>query len=203
MNKERLVAFTDAIVAIAATIMVLELKTPVSNDWAGLRETWPTLIAYIISFIMIYVVWYSHHNLFEKAEVITPRAYLINGVWIFFLTLVPFITGWVGDSPDALLPELFYALDLLLWSAAFHWLDFQIRKDNPGAVRDSSTRALDRGIMYGGYALCIVLSFIYARFSLYLIGVISVIMIIRMFTAKVIIKKKGLTNEELEKTADE
>lgn len=73
--------------------MVLELKTPLTNDWTGLSETWTTFLAYIISFLMIYVVWYSHHNLFKKAENITPRTYLINGLWIFFLTLVPFTTG--------------------------------------------------------------------------------------------------------------
>ena len=83
MNKGRLEAFTDAIVAIAATIMVLELKTPLTNDWNGIKEILPTRLAYIISFVMIYVVWFSHHNLFKKAEVITPRTYLLNGLWIF------------------------------------------------------------------------------------------------------------------------
>ncbi len=104
-------------------------------------------------------------------------------------TLVPFTTGWVGSSPDAVMPEAVYALDLLLWSAAFHWLDYQIRKDNPGAERDSSTRGFDRIVIYGGFAICIGLAFLYARSSLYLIGVISVIMIIRMFTVKVKSKK--------------
>lgn len=184
MNKGRLEAFTDAIVAIAATIMVLELKTPLTNDWQGISEVWPTFLAYVISFVMIYIVWYSHHNLFEKAKIITPKTYLINGVWIFFLTMVPFSTGWVGSSPDAVLPEVIYAANLLLWSAAFHLLDRQILRDNPGAEKDSSTKLFDRSVMYGGYTVCIILSFFYSRFSLYVIGVISVIMIIRMFTFK-------------------
>ncbi|MBR1866630.1 MAG: DUF1211 domain-containing protein, partial [Lachnospiraceae bacterium] len=137
MNKGRLEAFTDAIVAIAATIMVLELHTPVSNDWQGIVGEWPTFFAYVISFLMIYVVWYSHHNLFGKAENITPRTYLLNGLWSFFLTLVPFSTGWVGSSPDAVMPEFFYALNLLLWSVAVHLLDRQILRENPDATRDS------------------------------------------------------------------
>lgn len=181
MNKGRLEAFTDAIVAIAATIMVLELKTPLTNDLQGIMGVWPTFLAYVISFIMIYVVWYSHHNLFKKADNISRKTYLINGVWIFFLTLVPFTTGWVGDSPEAILPEVIYAANLLLWSAAFHLLDHQIVKDNPEAKKDSSTRAFDRAVMYGGYTVCIILAFIYSQFSLYVIGVISVIMIVRMF----------------------
>ena len=184
MNKGRLEAFTDAIVAIAATIMVLELHTPITNNWKGLMEEWPIFLAYIISFAMIYVVWYSHHNLFKKAETITPRTYLINGLWVFFLTLVPFTTGWVGASPDATLPEVVYAINLLLWSAAFHLLDRQILKDNPTAEKDSSTRLFDRAFMYGGYAVCILLAFLYARFSLYIIGIVSIVMIIRIFTVK-------------------
>lgn len=184
MNKGRLEAFTDAIVAIAATIMVLELKTPITNDWAGLSETWTTFLAYIISFLMIYVVWYSHHNLFKKAENITPRTYLINGLWIFFLTLVPFTTGWVGSAPDAAMPEFVYPLNLLLWSGAFHLLDRQILKDNPEAEKDSSTRLFDRVFMYGGYVLCMVLAFIYPPLSLYIIGAVSIVMIVRIFTAE-------------------
>lgn len=184
MNKGRLEAFTDAIAAIAATIMVLELKTPVTNDWRGFAEEWPVLLAYIISFAMIYIVWYNHHNLFQKASNITKRTYLINGLWLFFLTLVPFTTGWVGSAPDAVLPEVMYAVNLLLWSAAFHLLDWQIRKDNPGAARDSSTRLFDRAFMYGGYAVCVLLALFYARGGLYLIGVIALVMTVRIFLAR-------------------
>ncbi len=183
MNKGRLEAFTDAIVAIAATIMVLELKTPLTNDWNGIKEILPTLLAYIISFVMIYVVWFSHHNLFKKAEVITPRTYLLNGLWIFFLTLVPFTTAWVGSSPKSALTEFLYPLNLLLWSGAFHLLDIQILKDNKDAEKDSSTRLFDRVFMYGGYIACMVIVFILPQASLYLIGAVSVVMIVRIFTA--------------------
>lgn len=101
ISKSRLEAITDGIIAIAATIMVLELHTPVTNDWAGLLEERTTLVAYLISFFMIYIVWRMHHDLFRAAEAISRRAFLYNGIWIFFLTLVPFTTGWVGPAPDA------------------------------------------------------------------------------------------------------
>lgn len=184
MNKGRLEAFTDAIVAIAATIMVLELHTPASNDWRGLSEELPTFLAYVISFIMIYVVWYSHHNLFIKADNITPRIYLLNGLWIFFLTLVPFTTAWVGSSIGDTMPEFVYPLNFLLWSGAFQLLDRQILRDNPEAKKDSTTRLFDRVFMYGGYVLCMILSFVYPPLSLYVIGVVSVVMIVRIFVAK-------------------
>ena len=140
MNKSRVEAITDGIIAIAATIMVLELGLPSTNDWTGLFELMPTFIAYLISFMMIYIVWSMHHDLFKKAEVISRRTFLINGIWIFMLTLVPFTTAWVGSAMDEVAPEFLYPLNLILWSAAFQWLDYQIRKDNPGAERDSSTK---------------------------------------------------------------
>ena len=164
--------------------MVLELKIPVANVWIGLSEVWTTLLAYIISFAMIYIVWYNHHNLFQKATNITKRAYLLNGLWLFFLTLVPFTTAWVGTAPYARLPEFAYPLNLLLWSGAFHLLDRQILRNNPGAARDSSTRTFDRAFMYAGYALCMALAFIWPRGSLYLIGVIAVVLTARIFTAE-------------------
>ena len=184
MNKGRLEAFTDAIAAIAATIMVLELHTPASEGWQGLLESGHIFLAYVISFAMIYIVWYNYHNLFQKAKRITKRTYLLNGLWLFFLTLVPFTTGWVGVSPDAAASEFLYALNLLLWSAAFHLLDRRILLDNAGAERDTTTGFLDRAFLYGGYAACMALAFLRPRWSLYLIGVITTVLVARIFAAK-------------------
>jgi len=102
------------------------------GDLQGLLAQRHVLLAYLT---MIYIVWYNHHNLFQKAERITKRPFLLNGLWLFFLTLVPFTTGWVGTAPDAAVPELLYPLNLLAWSSAFHLLDRQILRDNAGAVR--------------------------------------------------------------------
>ena len=73
MNKNRLEAFSDAIIAIAATIMVLELHIPKLNNLSGLWEEWPVFLAYFISFTLIYAVWYNHHNLFKKANYISKQ----------------------------------------------------------------------------------------------------------------------------------
>lgn len=116
MNKARLEAFTDAIIAIAATIMVLELKVPAQATLQGLLSEWQVLLAYVISFIFIYVVWFSHHNIFKKAKTITARTFIYNGIWLFLLTLVPFTTRWVGSNVNATFPEFLYVLVLLLWS---------------------------------------------------------------------------------------
>jgi len=181
MNKSRVEAITDGIIAIAATIMVLELGIPAASNWTGLLEIRHTFLAYVISFFMIYIVWSMHHDLFRKAERISRRTFMVNGVWIFVLTLVPFTTAWVGSAPYAFLPEFLYALNLLLWSAAFQWLDYQIRQDNPGAERDSSTTFKSRLMMYGGYALCMVLSFVKPELSIYVIGISTVVLFIWTF----------------------
>lgn len=176
LNKSRIEAFTDAIVAIAATIMVLELHVPKYNDLAGLIEEWPVFLAYIISFTLIYIVWYNHHNLFQKAKNISTSTYLINGVWLFFLTLIPFFTRWVGNAPESTLPEFFYALDLLLWSLLFQVMDHQIIKDNPDAPTDPTNTVRYRTFLYLGLVLALIISFIWPLGCL-IILVISIILL--------------------------
>ena len=181
MNKGRVEAITDGIIAIAATIMVLELKLPTSNkldEFISLRHTF---IAYVISFVMIYIVWSMHHALFKKAKVISQRTFLVNGFWIFILTLVPFNTAWVGASPDALLPEVVYPINMILWRAAFHWLSYRVMKDNPDAVKDEPVALWKRLFMYAGYLLCIGLAFIKPVFSMYTIAFLTVIMLLWTF----------------------
>ncbi|MGN1382487.1 MAG: TMEM175 family protein [Eubacterium sp.] len=181
MVKSRVEAITDGIVAIAATIMVLELGIPSRNDWKGLQELRHTFLAYVISFMMIYTVWAMHHDLFHKAELISRKTFLVNGVWIFMLTLVPFTTAWVGSAPDAVVPEMLYPLNLLLWSIAFQWLDYQIRKDNPEVPRDDSTVLHVRVVLYGGYILSMILAFIKPILSISVIGLLTVVFFIWTF----------------------
>ena len=181
MNQSRVEALTDGIVAIAATIMVLELSNPPSNDLAGLLSLRHTFLAYVNSFFMIYTVWYLHHDLFYQAKFLSKHAFLINGIWVFMLTLVPFSSAWVGTAPDAFLPEFLYPLNLLLWSMAFHWLDHQIRKDNPELSEDRANLFHTRIIMYCCYLLCMILAYIKPVWSIYLICTSSVVLFIPVF----------------------
>lgn len=170
MKISRVEAITDGIVAIAATIMVLQLGIPSRNDWAGLLEIKNTFLAYVISFFMIYLAWSLHHNLFKKAEHMSRRSFIVNGIWILFLTLAPFTTSWVGAAPDATVPEFLYALNMLLWSAAFQWLEYLMHKDNPDIEWGKLTRRRFRIIMYVVLIICIILAFIKPQFCMYLIG---------------------------------
>lgn len=181
MNKARLEAFTDAIIAIAATIMVLELEVPKQPTFSGLLGEWQTLLAYIVSFIYIYVVWFSHHNIFKKAQTISTRTFLYNGIWLFLLTLVPFTTKWVGSQTNAAFPEFLYAFIMLMWSLMFEVMDRQILRDNPTAEKDPTNSRAYRLALYGGFVLAMIIAFISPIGSLIVMALTSVILIIRMF----------------------
>lgn len=173
MNKGRLEAFTDAVIAIAATIMVLELRPPKSVSLHSLAADWPTLVAYIFSFLIIYTVWFSHHNVFNKAKIISTRTFMLNGLWLFLLTLVPVSTAWVGRNADETLPEICYLTVLLLWAIAFQLMDRSILKDNPGTAGDHTNQPAFRWWLYGGSGLGIAVAFFWPLGALLIVGLIS------------------------------
>ena len=183
MNKERLIAFTDAIAAIAATIMVLELASPSEMTISGLAEQWPVFLAYVISFFLIYIVWYSHHNAFHKATVISTRTFLINGIWTFWLTLVPFATRLIGEYPNEKLAMLIYLVLQLVWSVTFQFMDYQILKDNPGARRDVSNGFIPRLVLYGGFTVAIGLTFVTPIAGLITVAMTTIALAAVMFGA--------------------
>ena len=181
INKERLAAFTDAIAAIAATIMVLELAVPDGVKVTDLVTRWPTFLAYINSFFLIYLVWYNHHNLFEKAKIIDQRVFVMNGFWLFMLTLVPFATGWVGAHPNDTLPEFLYAVIILIWTISFQLLDICILKANKDTKPDPSNALLPRGIIYILLTIGAVISFFVPIATLMIQLILVIFMAIRMF----------------------
>lgn len=174
INKERLIAFTDAIIAIAATIMVLELVTPSLPTFEGLFSQWPVFVAYITSFVFIYIVWYNHHNAFDKINRLSTKVFLLNGVWLFALTLVPFTTRWVGEHPFATAPEFLYAFVLLLWSLAFQIMDNQILKEDPTLKPDSTNNFIFRALLYGCLIIAMIASFFMPILSLVIIFVVFI-----------------------------
>ena len=197
ISKNRLTAFTDRIVAIAATIMVLNLGIPDTDSWSGLLSQGNVVLAYVVSYMLIYLVWYLHHNLFMYAQFISIKAFLINGIWLLILTLVPFTTGWVGRTTGRrAAPRVVYSLNTLLWALAFCWLEYQVKIDNPDVRWDDPARTVDRRIMYGGFTVCFALSFILSTGVVPLTGAVIVIMIIRALRGSEKRKK------ETEKTAD-
>jgi len=110
MGKNRLEAFSDGVLAIIITIMVLELKVPHGSDWKALEPLIPVFISYVMSFLFVGVYWGNHHHLLHLVKNFSSGIMLANLNLLFWLSLVPFVTGWVGENHFAALPVMVYAL---------------------------------------------------------------------------------------------
>src|ERR1700736_3979870 len=114
MNRSRLEAFSDGVIAILITIMVLELKVPDGADWEALRPTLPVFLAYVLSFIFLGIYWNNHHHMLHATTRINGKILWANLHLLFWLSLVPFVTRWMGESHLASLPTAIYGAVLLL-----------------------------------------------------------------------------------------
>ena len=122
MNKGRLEAFSDGIMAVLITIMVLELHVPRGGDWAALRPLLPGFLTYVLSFIFLGIYWNNHHHLLHAADSINGKILWANLHLFFWLSLVPLVTGWMGENHFAPLPTAVYGVVLLMAGAAYRIL---------------------------------------------------------------------------------
>ena len=119
MSKGRLEAFSDGVLAIIITIMVLELKIPHEADLETLRPLLPKFLSYVLSFIFVGIYWNNHHHLFQAARQVNGRVLWANLNLLFWLSLIPFVTGWMGENHIESWPVALYGLDLLLAAIAY------------------------------------------------------------------------------------
>src|SRR5579872_5987880 len=126
MRKERLVAFSDGVFAVIITIMVLELKVPHGTDLAALHSTLPVFLVYVLSFLYVGIYWNNHHHLLYACERINGRVMWSNLHLLFWLSLIPFATGWMGENHFAALPTALYGVSLLMPSIAYFVLQWTI-----------------------------------------------------------------------------
>jgi uncharacterized membrane protein len=119
MTKTRLEAFSDGVIAILITIMVLELKVPHGTDWSALRPVIPSLLTYLLSFIFLGIYWNNHHHMLHATERIHGNVLWANLHLLFWLSLVPFATGWMGENHFAAIPTAFYGMVLLCAAIAY------------------------------------------------------------------------------------
>jgi len=123
MGRGRLEAFSDGVLAIIITIMVLELKVPHGHDLAALYPLWPAFLGYVLSFLYIGIYWNNHHHLLHTVKHVTGGIMWANLHLLFWLSLFPVVGGWVGEHPNAPWPAALYGVVLL--AAAFAWLVLQ------------------------------------------------------------------------------
>ena len=112
MTKSRLEAFSDGVIAILITIMVLEMKVPHGTDFAALKPILPVFLSYILSFIYIGIYWNNHHHMFQLVHRVRGPILWANSHLLFWLSLVPFVTGWMGENHFAPLPVALYGVVL-------------------------------------------------------------------------------------------
>jgi len=126
MKRGRLEAFSDGVIAILITIMVLELKIPHGDGWAALEGLLPRLLTYILSFIYLGIYWNNHHHMLHLVDQVTGPILWANLHLLFWLSLVPLVTGWMGENHFAALPTAFYGVVLLLAAIAYYLLQMTI-----------------------------------------------------------------------------
>lgn len=122
MNRTRLEAFSDGVLAIIITIMVLEIKVPHGNDFEALKPLIPVVISYVLSFIYIGIYWNNHHHLMHTVKSVTGGILWANLHLLFWLSLVPFTTGWIGENHFDPIPMAVYGFVLLMAAVAFYIL---------------------------------------------------------------------------------
>ena len=119
MNKGRLEAFSDGVIAILITIMVLELKVPHGADLEALRPLLPVFLTYVLSYVFLGIYWNNHHHMLQAAHRINGKILWANLHLLFWLSLIPFVTGWMGENHFASLPTAVYGVILLMAALAY------------------------------------------------------------------------------------
>jgi uncharacterized membrane protein len=181
MTKSRLEAFSDGVLAIIITIMVLELKIPHGSQFSDLAPLLPVFVSYLMSFVFVGIYWGNHHHLMHTVQHVNSKIIWANMGLLFFLSLIPFSTGWMGENHFDEVPVAVYAVNLLLCAIAYFILQLVIASDVVQNTR--LTEALHKQQKKGNITLAINLvsipcAFYYPLVSAALFIVISILWII-------------------------
>ncbi|MEH2450729.1 TMEM175 family protein [Nostoc sp.] len=167
MGKGRLEAFSDGVIAIIITIMVLEIKVPHGFDLAALRPLIPVFLSYVMSFIYIGIYWNNHHHLLQAVRQVNGRILWANLHLLFWLSLIPFVTGWMGENNFAAMPVAFYGAVLLLAAIAYFILTrvliYHHGKDSTLAIALGGDSKGKISVVF--YAVAIPLAFVNSWFA--------------------------------------
>ena len=163
MSKARLEAFSDGVFAILITILVLELKVPHGDDWAVVKPLVPVFLTYVLSFIYLGIYWNNHHHMLHAADRITGKVLWPNLHLLFWLSLVPFTTGWMGENHFAPLPTAVYGFVLFMAGVAFTILErVLVSQQAPGSRLAAALGGDDtkEHLSMAAYAAAIPLAFV-------------------------------------------
>jgi len=195
MNKGRLEAFSDGVLAIIITIMVLELKIPRGSDLAALPPIVPVLLSYVLSFAYVGIYWNNHHHLLHATPHISGGIMWANLHLLFWLSLVPVVTGWVGEHPQASWPTAIYGMLLLM--AALAWMVLEQAIISRNGPESDLSRAVGRRVKekLSGflYAAAIGLAFVrpWAAQGIYALAALMWIIPDRRIEARATVDREG------------
>lgn len=162
MGKGRLEAFSDGVIAIIITIMVLDMKAPPSAELTALWPVFPAFLSYVLSFIYVGIYWNNHHHLFQAAQRVSGMTLWANLHLLFWLSLIPFVTRWMGESHFATWPVVAYGGVLLMCAAAWdieRRILMRIHEPDSALVRAMGGN-LKEWVSFALYALAIVAAFV-------------------------------------------
>jgi uncharacterized membrane protein len=168
MSKTRLEAFSDGVIAIIITIMVLELRVPHGTGWEALRPLVPKLLSYLLSFVFLGIYWNNHHHLLHMADRVSGGILWANLHLLFWLSLVPFGTAWVGEVGLVTLPVALYGVVLFMAGFAYFILERAIvAHQGPNSkLREAVGTALKEWVSVFAYATAIVAAFAWPSASM-------------------------------------
>ncbi len=180
MNRGRLEAFSDGVLAIIITIMVLELKVPHGEEWSALTPLAPVFVSYVLSFLHLGIYWNNHHHMLQAAPHVDGRVLWANLHLLFWLSLMPFVTAWMGENHFAPIPVALYGVDLLAAGVAY----FILARTLIAANGTSSPIAVALGRDFKGrispvvYLAAIAVSFFYAPISMALYFAVAIMWLV-------------------------
>jgi len=180
MEKDRLLAFSDGVIAIIITIMVLELKAPHGADWSDLVKLAPVFFSYVLSFAFVAIYWNNHHHLLYTLSRVNGTILWANLHLLFWLSLIPFATAWVGENPFAPVPTAVYGVAFLMPGCAYYLLVRAMLRVE--GQQSTLARAVGRDLKGKGsllvYAAGVALAFIEPRGAIALYVAVALIWLI-------------------------
>lgn len=167
MKKGRIEAFSDGVLAIIVTIMVLELKVPEGAEWNALIPLLPKFLSYILSFMMILIYWNNHHHVFQTVEKVNGKILLANGLLLFFLSLIPFATAWMGENHFQSKPVILMGIIFLAAGLSYLLLTNTIiaTQGSNSVLAKAQENDWKGTVSWLGYILGIILGFFYPLIS--------------------------------------
>jgi uncharacterized membrane protein len=162
MNTGRMEAFTDGVIAVAITIMVLDMKVPAGTDLKALAESAPVFLAYALSYINVGIFWNNHHHMLHASEHVDGKVLWANLFLLFWITLIPFVLRWIDESAMAPLPTAAYGVVLAMAALGYLWLERAIIACNGPRSNLAAAVGADRKAMISLalYAAGVALAFV-------------------------------------------